>query len=90
MSNSQKVQQCQKEYHDRNSSNVGFSEGDKAWLFTPATTPGLSSKLSHNWLGPFKILKKLSEVTYKLQDPNNDVKTQTTHVNGMKPLHRPM
>ena len=88
-SNSQKAQQRQKEYHDRNSSNVEFSEGDKVWLFTPATTPGLSPKLSHNWHGPFKILKKLSEVTYKLQDQNNDAKTQTTHVDRMKPYINP-
>ena len=83
-SNFQKAQQRQKEHHDRNSSNVEFSEGDKVWLFTPATTPGLSPKLSHNWHGPFEILKKLSEITYKLQDPNNDAKTQMTHVNRMK------
>ena len=44
-SNSQKAQQRQKEYmyHDRNSSTVEFSEGDKVWLFTPVTTPGSGS-----------------------------------------------
>lgn len=47
--NIQKAQQRQKEYHGRKSKENYFSEGDKVWLFTPSTTPGLSPKLSHNW-----------------------------------------
>lgn len=87
--NLQKNQQKQKEHYDDASKETHYTEGDKIWLYTPVTKPGLSAKLTHHWHGPYKVLTKLSDVTYKLQDPDNKSKTLTSHVNRMKSYVNP-
>jgi len=87
--NLQKKQQKQKEHYDDASKETHYTEGDKIWLYTPVTKPGLSAKLTHHWHGPYTVLTKLSDVTYKLQDPDNKSKTLTSHVNRMKSYVNP-
>ncbi|XP_062591603.1 uncharacterized protein LOC134253110 [Saccostrea cucullata] len=87
--NLQKCQQNQKERHDRAAKDTHFTKGDKIWLFTPTTKPGLSPKLTHNWHGPYEIIERLSNVTYRLQDPDHKSKTFTAHANRMKPYLDP-
>ena len=43
-----------------------FMVGDKVWLFTPRGVPEVSRKLSTYWSGPWTILEKLNELTYRL------------------------
>ena len=81
--NLQGAQQKQKEYFDRKSVEITYELGDKVWIFTPDTKPGLSSKLLHKWHGPFEILAKLSEVNYRISDG------KVVHVNRMKPFVDP-
>ena len=37
------------------------------WLFSDVIPRGQNKKLHHPWTGPFKVLQKLSDVTYRLQ-----------------------
>lgn len=45
---------------------------------------GLSSKLTQHWHGPFRIIEKLSDVSYKLQTFDDKRSVQTVHVNRLK------
>ena len=63
------AQQKQAQYANTHRRHVCFNVGDRVWLSTEhlhlATTN--SHKLQHRWRGPFRIVKKLSDVTYKLK-----------------------
>jgi hypothetical protein len=63
------AQQKQAEYANTHRRHVTFNIDDRVWLSTehlhlPSTS---SQKLQHRWCGPFTIVKKLSDVTYKLK-----------------------
>ncbi|KAH7283023.1 hypothetical protein KP509_35G057200 [Ceratopteris richardii] len=62
-----------KEYADRNRSPRSFEEGDIVFLKVRARSTSLStgkcSTLSPRFCGPWKIVKKLSEVAYRLELP---------------------
>ncbi|KAH7280437.1 hypothetical protein KP509_37G067500 [Ceratopteris richardii] len=62
-----------KEYADRKRSPRSFEEGDRVFLQVPARSTSLStgkcSKLSPKYCGPWKIVKKLSDVAYRLELP---------------------
>lgn len=55
--NLQKSQQKQKEHYDCASKEKRYTEGDRVWLYTPVTKPGLSAKLTHHWHGPYEIVR---------------------------------
>lgn len=87
--NLQKSQQKQKEHNDCASKEKHYTEGDKVWLYTPVTKPGLSAKLTHHWHRPYVVLARLSNVTYKLKDPDPKSKSLTSLVNRMKSYVNP-
>ena len=60
--------------------------GERVWLYTPNNKTGLSSKLTHNWHGPFRILAKKSPVNYLLDSNEERNITQVVHVNRLKPF----
>ena len=41
--------------------------GDLVWLHFPVVSHGSSHKLYHPWTGPYKIVKKLSDITYPIK-----------------------
>ena len=80
------AQQRQKEYYDRKTKEVSYNIGERVWLHTPNKKKGLSSKLTHNWHGPFRILAKRSPVNYLLDANDERFVTQIVHVNRLKPF----
>ena len=56
----------QKRHHDGRLSFETFDTGEKVYVFFPVKRVGCSSKLTSYWKGPFTILDKLSDVTYKV------------------------
>lgn len=56
------LQRKQKEQYDLKSDAINHTIGDKMWIYNPSTKPGLSTKLLHNWRGPYVIIDKLSDV----------------------------
>ena len=65
---SQQRQELNRNEHAKMSS---YEPGQRVWLFTPNNRKGLSSKLVHNWHGPYRIEEKLSPVNYRLE--NGDI-----------------
>ena len=45
-----------------------FEISDLVWLHNPVVGQGIAKKLHCPWSGPFKIIKKLSSVVYRIQD----------------------
>lgn len=72
---------------------VSYSPGDLVWVFTPVRKVGLSEKLLKKYFGPYKVLRRLSDVTYEVQDyePASRRRKQIdiVHVLRMKPYFDP-
>ena len=52
---------------DVKATQEALEEGDEAWLYNPKRKKGQSPKLSSPWEGPYRIIKRLSAVTYRIQ-----------------------
>ena len=57
----------QKRLYDHRLNQNVYQVGDMVWLYTPQIKPGLCSKLSRKWTGPFVVMKKLNDVIYRIQ-----------------------
>lgn len=68
---------------DKNAQHKIFQPGELILLFDPTVKRGRSRKLKKPWLGPYKILERLSNVNYKIKKGKKDY---VTHVNRMKPF----
>ena len=75
----------QKENYDKTRRDVSYSDGDLVLVYKPIRKVGKSEKLLHRWLGPFKIVRRTSEVNYEVQKikSKND-KTDIVHVTNLK------
>ena len=47
-----------------------------------------SKKLFHPWHGPFRVVKKLSECTYRIQRQESRRQRQVVHFNRLKPCRK--
>ena len=87
--NLQRAQQKMKDYYDQKTKEPVFEVGQRVWVYTPRTRKGLSKKLMHNWLGPYRIVEKLSPVHFKLRTIANKKVAFSCHANRMKPFVDP-
>ena len=78
-----------KDYYDQKTKEPVFEVGQRVWVYTPRTRKGLSKKLMHNWLGPYRIVEKLSPVHFKLRTVANKKVAFSCHANRMKPFVDP-
>ncbi|WP_410543651.1 hypothetical protein [Wolbachia endosymbiont of Corcyra cephalonica] len=53
--------------YDRNANTGGFDEGTLVWLHNPLRKKGKSPKLQARWEGPYKIVTRLNDVTYRIK-----------------------
>ena len=60
-------QQRQKDLYDKLAHGKPYNIGDYVWLHSPVMPRGGSRKLHHPWTGPYKVITKLSDVTYCIQ-----------------------
>ena len=72
-----------KDYYDQKTKEPVFEVGQRVWVYTLRTRKGLSKKLMHNWLGPYRIVENLSPVHFKLRMINKKV-AFSCHVHRMK------
>lgn len=62
-----------------------FRKGELIYWKKPTVKAGISPKLQPKWIGPFEIMCKLSDVTYRIK--GNDGTTAVVHVNNIKISH---
>ena len=53
--------------YDCAANTEGFQEGQLVLHYNPQRKKGLSLKLQNNWDGPYKIIKLLNDVVYRIQ-----------------------
>ena len=56
-----------KNYYDQKVHGQPFAVGDLVWLHSVVVPRGKSKKLHHPWIGPFRVLTKLSESDYRVK-----------------------
>ena len=56
-----------------------FKEGDKIWCSTPHKLEGKSGKITYAWLGPYTIIKILSDVMLEVMPSTTEGRAITIH-----------
>ena len=75
----------QKELYDQKVHGKPFSPGELVWLHSTAVPRDRSRKLHHPWKGPFKVMERLGETTYKIKNLQGRRKTTFVHFDRLKP-----
>jgi hypothetical protein len=81
-------QSAEKVRYDAKHRHVEYSEGDFVLLWSPVRKVGRSDKFQRRFGGPFRILKKLSEVSYVVEPIEGRKKEQVVHVSRLKKYHQ--
>ena len=74
--------------HDVKSSEAVFEPGDRVWFHNPRRVKGLCPKLMSDWEGPYEVLHRLSDVTYRIRKTNR-AKPKVVHANRLWRYHAP-
>lgn len=88
-----KAQDKDRRRYDLKHRMVSYAPGDLVWVYTPVRKVGLSEKLLRRYFGPYQVLRRLSDVTYEVQDFDPASRRRkprdVVHVMRMKPYHDP-
>lgn len=91
--NIMKSQSRDKYRYDQHHRPVEYHRGDLVWIYTPVRKVGLSEKLLKRYFGPYQVIEKLSDVTYRIapceESKNKRKIKEVVHVIRMKPYHDP-
>ena len=80
-------QKRQTELYNKKVHGEPHEVGALVWLLTPQVPRGKSKKLHKWWTGPFKVVKRLSQVTYRIQHVKNRAKRLVVHFDRLKRCH---
>ena len=80
-----KAHQRQKEFYNRKIHGNPYRAGDLVWLHSPVPKRASCRKLHHPWTGPFKVLKQLSDTTYRIQHLHCNRRRKVVHFERLKP-----
>ncbi|XP_067639050.1 uncharacterized protein [Eurosta solidaginis] len=56
-----------KHRYDKENNSQGFREGNLVLLYNPHRRKGVPSKFRCSWEGPYKVVKKISDIIYRIQ-----------------------
>lgn len=63
----QQMSEKMKTRYDRRANSRGFDESSLVWLHNPVRTKGKSPKLQAKWDGPYRVVTRINDVTYRIQ-----------------------
>ena len=73
--------------YDRRANISGFEEGTLVWLHQQTRRKGKSPKLQTRWEGPYKVVTRINDVTYRIQrQPRGALKV--VHIDHVGTLSR--
>ena len=75
----------QKELYNSKVHGQPHKPGDLVWLHSTVAKKGPRHKLHHQWTGPFKVVKKLSDATYRIQHTQKHNQRKVVHFDRLKP-----
>ena len=75
-----------KRSYDHRLHHKPYTRGDAVWLHNKQRKKGKSPKLSRSWDGPYLILKKISDMVYRIQKSSKS-KPKVVHYDRLKPYH---
>ncbi|GFV95901.1 retrovirus-related Pol polyprotein from transposon 17.6 [Trichonephila clavipes] len=81
------MKECQlkrKTWYDRDAVERKFVEGDLVMVLATSK----QNKLEVNWIGPGKVLSRISDTNYVIDLPGRRDRSTIYHVNLLKPYHR--
>ena len=78
--NADKAQQKQKAYYDRGVQRRVLKEGEKVLVLLP----NAHNRLRLEWVGPYKVTRKVSDVDYEVEMPDRQKERRIYHINMMK------
>jgi hypothetical protein len=73
--------------YDKLANCTGYQEGDKVWLYRPTRNKGRSPKLQSSWEGPYKIIKRINDMVYRIQK-NPRSMMMVVHLDRLAPYRR--
>ena len=85
----QKSSEIQKRHYDQGVAGSTLHEGDLVWLLQPSPRKGLCVKLQLPWTGPWKIMTKLNDVTFRIRKTKHG-EPKVVHYNRLKPYKGPV
>lgn len=62
--------EAMRRHYDRDVRAVTFKAGDRVWLYNPKRQKGKSPKLMSPWEGPYEVLEKVTDVTFRIRKGN--------------------
>ncbi|UYV72916.1 hypothetical protein LAZ67_10001157 [Cordylochernes scorpioides] len=72
---------------------MDYNVGDLVWIFIPIRKVGLSEKLMKRYFGPYRVTRKLSDVTFEVEPVDQPTRRRQARdlvqVLRMKPYHDP-
>ena len=74
----------QKDLYDRRVHGKPYECRDLVWLHSHAVSRGQSKKLRRPWTGPFRVVRKLSDAVYRIQNTQASRQRLVVHFDRLK------
>ena len=74
----------QKDLYNRKAYGRPYECGESVWLYSPVVPRGQSKKLRHPWTGPFRMVWKLSDAVYRIQNTQAPRQRLVVHFDRLK------
>lgn len=81
-----KTSTSMKTRYDRKANSNGFEEGALVWFHNPLRKKGKSPKLQPRWEGPYTIVTKINDITYRIKKGPRG-KLKVVHVDRLAKYH---
>ena len=74
----------QKQVYDQKVHGDPYTKGDLVWLHSPVVPKGASRKLHHPWTGPYQVLDRVNDCSYRIRLISRRKPQIVVHFNRLK------
>ena len=75
----------QKDFYDARVHGKPYSEGQLVWFHSPVVPKGTARKFHRPWTGPYKVVKRINDTTYRIEDVQARRRRKVVHFDRLKP-----